>query len=185
MSWREIRDQWEADPTFRQEFDEEHPYASVALAVAKLRADKDMTQAQLADAVGTTQSVIARLESGRHAVSVAMLGRIAGALAMEWFPVFRPVGGGGLAERPAVNDAAANVTVIAHYFIDANTYSFRWPGKRFTEPQGNLVFVDYLDVTDEDTVFVPIQGFGAGWTGVFSNEPLRGQPAPGSVLPSH
>ncbi len=50
--------------------------------VLKARAESGLTQAQVAERVGTTQSVIARLESGtsKHSPSIATLQRYAGAL---------------------------------------------------------------------------------------------------------
>lgn len=50
--------------------------------VLKARAEAGLTQAEVAERVGTTQSAIARLESGssRHSPSIATLQRYAGAL---------------------------------------------------------------------------------------------------------
>lgn len=90
MGWKEIRAKWQADPEFRSAFDQEYPYAGVANAVAELRASHGLTQQEFADLAGTSQSVVARLESGRHPVNTSLLNRIAGALGMSWRPVFGP-----------------------------------------------------------------------------------------------
>ncbi|HCR81610.1 MAG: Helix-turn-helix domain protein [Candidatus Pacebacteria bacterium GW2011_GWA1_46_10] len=49
----------------------------IAETVGLLRFSRDWTQAELAQEIGTTQSVIARLESGWHTPSLALLKRIA------------------------------------------------------------------------------------------------------------
>ncbi len=50
---------------------------ALASALIKARADADMTQEQVAEAMGTTQAVIARLESGRVLPSTRTLQRFA------------------------------------------------------------------------------------------------------------
>jgi transcriptional regulator with XRE-family HTH domain len=57
------------------------------------------TQAEFAHRVGMQQSVIARMESGRHAPNVKQLERIAGAFDLEWRVTFEPV---PVAPPPAV-----------------------------------------------------------------------------------
>jgi transcriptional regulator with XRE-family HTH domain len=55
--------------------------SDVAQAIQALRAEAGLTQQELADQVGTTTSVICRLENARYeGHSVAMLRRIAAAL---------------------------------------------------------------------------------------------------------
>ena len=55
----------------KQEFDIEY---QVACEIAKARSDAGMTQSELAQAMGTTQSVISRIERGAN-VSVETLDR--------------------------------------------------------------------------------------------------------------
>ena len=50
---------------------------ALASAMIKARADADMTQEQVAKAMGTTQAVIARLESGKVLPSTRTLERFA------------------------------------------------------------------------------------------------------------
>jgi transcriptional regulator with XRE-family HTH domain len=50
---------------------------ALASALIKARAEADMTQEQVAEAMGTTQAVIARLESGRVLPSTRTLERFA------------------------------------------------------------------------------------------------------------
>lgn len=53
------------DPHFREVWDKPtgDPYLDTAFAIIKARKEKNLTQAQLAQKAGTTQQVIARLES--------------------------------------------------------------------------------------------------------------------------
>ncbi len=55
-------------------------FASIAGEVAARRAARGLSQRELADLVGTTQSAIARLESGGRPPRIDTLLRIAGAL---------------------------------------------------------------------------------------------------------
>ena len=77
-------------PNLDEAYDSQFPYATVALAVVALRGELGLTQAQFAEKVGTTQSVVARLESGRHPVRVEMLRRIADACHVSWKAEFGP-----------------------------------------------------------------------------------------------
>ena len=74
------------DPEFRQAYEELEP----AYQVARLRIMRGLTQAQLAERVGTKQPSIARIESGKQQVSLAMLHKIAGALEAELTVTLKP-----------------------------------------------------------------------------------------------
>ncbi|MFH0800297.1 MAG: helix-turn-helix transcriptional regulator [Pseudomonadota bacterium] len=67
------------DPEIRLHYEEEHARTLIAIAVKTARARAMLTQACLAKKIGTTQSVIARLESGedRRIPSLSLLARIA------------------------------------------------------------------------------------------------------------
>ncbi len=88
MGFRSLSRRLESDPTFRELMDEEYPYRRVADAVVELRAMRGLTQADLARMVDTPQPVIARLESGKHAIRADLLNRIAAAVGMVWAPQF-------------------------------------------------------------------------------------------------
>ena len=64
--------------TYRKTFARTVHQIDLALLVREMREDADLTQAELARKVGTTQSVIARLEDAEYAGhSLTMLERIA------------------------------------------------------------------------------------------------------------
>lgn len=67
--------------SFAEAYERELLISAIACIVVKLRQHKHLTQAQLAEKVGTSQSVIARLESGNDSriPSLNMLSRIASA----------------------------------------------------------------------------------------------------------
>ncbi len=69
------------DPEFLIHYEEERARSQLAMAVTKARKAAGLTQAELADMVDTTQSAIARLESGHDSrmPSLPLLARIAAA----------------------------------------------------------------------------------------------------------
>lgn len=73
-----------AIPGIDEEYAKQYPYASVALAVTQLRGRLGLTQSEFAERLGSTQSVIARLESGRHGIQISLLNRIADAFGTDW-----------------------------------------------------------------------------------------------------
>lgn len=68
------------DPDFREEYDALEPEYELIRQIIKARAEKKMTQKQLAEKIGTKQSNIARLESGNSNPSFHFLQKVAGAL---------------------------------------------------------------------------------------------------------
>ena len=84
-------DEWHKDPEYMKEYDalEEE----FALANALMRARADLSQAELARRMGTSQSAIARLESGRSRPSTRTLRKFAEATGMKLRFVFEPVKG--------------------------------------------------------------------------------------------
>jgi len=64
------------DPKLRAEYDKLQPQ----FAILRARIEKRLTQKELAQKIGTKQSVISRLESGRANPSVAFLKKLAQAL---------------------------------------------------------------------------------------------------------
>ena len=65
------------DPEFREEYARADDEFALIEALVRARAAAKLTQAQLAERLGTTQSAIARLERGRVSPSFATLRRYA------------------------------------------------------------------------------------------------------------
>ena len=59
-------------------------YRSIAATVIHRRGARGWTQRRLADEIGTTHTVVSRIESGRHAVSVDTLLRLSDALGVTF-----------------------------------------------------------------------------------------------------
>ena len=68
------------NPKVKAEYDKLQPEFEMIQAFIDARKNKNMTQAQIAKKVGTKQSVISRLESGRANPSIAFLKKLAQAL---------------------------------------------------------------------------------------------------------
>jgi ribosome-binding protein aMBF1 (putative translation factor) len=69
---------------YREQHDRLAPYRVIARAVILARATQGWTQRQLADAIGTTNTAVSRIESGRHGVSLGTLQNLADALGMSF-----------------------------------------------------------------------------------------------------
>jgi len=70
---------WREDPEYVAAYDALEEEFALAAALIGARAQADMTQEQVAAAMGTTQAVVARLESGRTMPSTRSLKRFADA----------------------------------------------------------------------------------------------------------
>jgi len=82
------------DPAFAAVYEEEKEKVDLAIQLLQLRTAAGLSQKQLADRIGTTQSVIARLENRAYkGYSLRMLRRIAHALGhqvqIEFIPTRR------------------------------------------------------------------------------------------------
>ena len=69
--------EWRKDPEYVAEYDALEEEFALANALIKARANAEMTQQDVAKAMGTTQAVVARLESGRSMPSTRTLKRYA------------------------------------------------------------------------------------------------------------
>lgn len=73
----------------REELERLRPLERVARLVIARRAELGLTQAELAERVGTSHSAISRIESGQHRTNVDTLQRLAAALETELEISFR------------------------------------------------------------------------------------------------
>jgi ribosome-binding protein aMBF1 (putative translation factor) len=69
-----------ADPEVQAEYDRLGPIFAVVGEMIDARLAAGLTQADIAARMGTTQSVVARLESGRHMPTFDMVARYAAAI---------------------------------------------------------------------------------------------------------
>lgn len=81
---------WRKDPAYVAAYDALEEEFQLAAALIKARGDADMTQEDVAKAMGTTQAVIARLESGRGMPSTRTLQRYAKATGTRLRISFEP-----------------------------------------------------------------------------------------------
>ena len=65
------------DPEFRAGYEALKPEFALVRAVIRARTNAGLTQAALAERMGTTQSVVARIESGRRMPNMATILKIA------------------------------------------------------------------------------------------------------------
>ena len=82
------------DPEVRKEYDALEEEFALMAVMAKARQRSGLSQAQLAKRMKTTQSTIARLESGRGRPSTTTLSRFAKATGHKLKISFEPVRGG-------------------------------------------------------------------------------------------
>ena len=91
IAMRDIAEDWLEDPVFRAEYEAMEPEFALASAPIAARSQAGMTQAQVAEAMGTTQAVIARLEGRRVKPSIRTLERFAKATGTRLRIRFEPV----------------------------------------------------------------------------------------------
>jgi ribosome-binding protein aMBF1 (putative translation factor) len=77
IPFEKLSDKWRKDPAFMREYDALEEEFALARALIEARANADLTQEEVALRMGTTQSVVARLESGRSKPSTTTLAKFA------------------------------------------------------------------------------------------------------------
>ncbi len=82
-SYTKFRTKLLKNKEFRRAYDALEPEFALASAIIEQRIKKGFTQAALARKLKTTQSAIARLESGSYNPTLAFLGKVAKALDTE------------------------------------------------------------------------------------------------------
>lgn len=87
---QDVFKKWEKDPAFRAEYDALEDEFTLATALIKARDAAHMTQEEVAQAMGTSQEAVARLESGRTLPSTRTLQRFAKATGMRLRISFEP-----------------------------------------------------------------------------------------------
>ena len=95
-----------ADAATRAEFDAQAPEFETARELVAARAKAGLSQAQVAEHMGTTQSTVARLESGRHPPSLRTVQRFAQAVGDRAVVRIVALSGSVLPYRPPGRGAA-------------------------------------------------------------------------------
>jgi ribosome-binding protein aMBF1 (putative translation factor) len=79
----ELKARWLKDPEIKAAYDAMELEFAIASAVIKARAKAGLSQSALAEHMGTKQSYIARLESGRELPAMKTLRRVAEATGLK------------------------------------------------------------------------------------------------------
>jgi ribosome-binding protein aMBF1 (putative translation factor) len=94
IPFAELREQWLADPAFREAYEALAPEFELKRALVLARTEAGLSRAQLAERMQTTEAVIARLESGRIRPSTRTLERFAHATGTRLKISFEPTSAG-------------------------------------------------------------------------------------------
>jgi transcriptional regulator with XRE-family HTH domain len=86
----DLHKKWMKEPKYRKAYEALEEEFVLASAVIDVRNRAGLTQAQLARKMGTTQPVVARLESGRSRPSMRTLERLADATGSRLLISFAP-----------------------------------------------------------------------------------------------
>ena len=87
----DLHRKWINDPAYRAAYDALEEEFALVSSVIEARTRAKLTQEQLAKKMGTTQAVVARLESGRSMPSTRTLERFAKATGTKLRITFEPV----------------------------------------------------------------------------------------------
>ena len=90
---RDLKKRLMADPEFREEYALADQEFALVAQLIRARMEAKLTQAEVAQRLGTTQSAIARLEGGRISPSIATLRRYAEATGTRLTVGLQRVGG--------------------------------------------------------------------------------------------
>ncbi len=77
IPFKALRDKWNVDPAFREAYDKISPEMEIAFAIAEARHRAELTQAQLAAKIGSSQAMVARWERGTAMPSTKSLTKVA------------------------------------------------------------------------------------------------------------
>ena len=92
---KDLKKRWMEDAKFREEYAKADEEYALVEALVRARTAANLTQAELARQIGTTQSAVARLEGGRVSPSFATLRRYAEATGTRLTIALVPADGGG------------------------------------------------------------------------------------------
>ena len=88
---KNVAKRWLKDPTFKAGYDALEEEFAIASLLIEARKRAKLTQSELAARMGTSQSTIARLESGKAVPSLSTLRRLASATGTRLEISFAPI----------------------------------------------------------------------------------------------
>ena len=94
---KELKAELARDPEFERAYEEIQPELAVMRAIADARAERNLTQEQVAELTGIAQAEISKLENGTRNPSVKLLQRLADGLGYTLKVEFVPKGKDGRA----------------------------------------------------------------------------------------
>jgi ribosome-binding protein aMBF1 (putative translation factor) len=90
MDWKTHKKLLLKNPAFRKALEESAPELQIAKVVIEARMKKGLSQKQLANKLGTKQSVISRVENARTTPSLTFIKRLAEVLGVSFQLQIRP-----------------------------------------------------------------------------------------------
>ena len=90
-TYKEFLDEKLKDPEFKKAWDELEPEFQLVKAMLQGREDQNLSQRQLADRTGVTQSDISKIESGEANPTLETLKKLAKGLGMNLSISFTPI----------------------------------------------------------------------------------------------
>jgi len=82
-SFDELKKEWLKDEKFARVYDSKRPLRLFIRVIKSARLEKGLSQKDLAEAIGTSQSVIARIEAGKQNISYEMMNRLSDTLDLK------------------------------------------------------------------------------------------------------
>ena len=83
-SYEEVKNKLMQNPELRKIYEENKPFSEIAMELVKIRSMSNLSQAELAKKIGTTQSVISKIESlDIEDIKLSTLFKVAKALNMK------------------------------------------------------------------------------------------------------
>lgn len=92
--WDEVKAELMRNPEFAAEYESGRPEYELISQIIAARNNQGITQAELAERIGTRQGNISRLERGSYNPSLDFLKKVAAGLGKELHIEFREVGAG-------------------------------------------------------------------------------------------
>lgn len=83
MPFSDLKRKWMKDPAFKKAYDELEFEFELIKAIIRARAEKKLTQRELAQKIGVAQSALARFESGRVNPTLSFLKKVTQGLGLK------------------------------------------------------------------------------------------------------